>query len=61
VQLRKFPDDVLAKLKVYSQETIEEICASDPLSAEVYDSFKKFQKAVNSWAEISERAYYGLT
>lgn len=54
----KFPGDVLAGFRRYSEEVIEEITAEDPMSKKVYESFRKFQKTVNAWAEITEKVYY---
>ncbi|HEY0721340.1 MAG TPA: TRAP transporter substrate-binding protein DctP [Gammaproteobacteria bacterium] len=57
VDLRKFPDDVLQKLKVISEEVVAEIAAKDPLSKKVYDSFRKFREQVIAWHDVSEFAY----
>lgn len=57
VQLRRFPDDVLKQLKKLSDEVVGEIAAQDPLSREVYDSFRKFREQAVSWHEVSELAY----
>ncbi len=60
VQLRRFPDAVLAKLREYSGEVIEEICEDDAMSRKVYKSFHKFQQQVSRWADVSEKSYYGV-
>jgi TRAP-type mannitol/chloroaromatic compound transport system substrate-binding protein len=57
VDLRRFPDDVLNKLKALSEQVVAEIAESDPLSAKVYDSFRRFRDQVMAWHELSERAY----
>lgn len=57
-QILKFPDDVLAGLRRYSEEVVDEITAKDPMSKKVYESFSKFKKSVHNWAEISEKIYY---
>jgi TRAP-type mannitol/chloroaromatic compound transport system substrate-binding protein len=58
VELRKFPDDVLSKLRDYSAEVIDELVAADSLSRKIYESFASFKKQVTGWAEISEKVYY---
>ncbi|MFN3535798.1 MAG: ABC transporter substrate-binding protein, partial [Desulfatiglandales bacterium] len=58
VQLLKFPDDVLKKLKEINQEVLEEEAKKDPLGIKVNEDFKKFQKLIGSWGAVSERAYY---
>jgi len=57
VDLRRFPDDVLARLKQLSDEVVAEIADKDPLSRKVYDAFVKFREQVVAWSDISERAY----
>ncbi len=57
VELRKFPDEVLAELKRVSDEVVAEVAAKDPLSQKVYDSFRAFRDQVIAWHDISERAY----
>ena len=57
VQLRKFPDDVLAKLKVLSDEVLTEEAASDDMTKKVYDSFVKFRDQATKWHQVSEQAY----
>jgi TRAP-type mannitol/chloroaromatic compound transport system substrate-binding protein len=58
VQLKRFPDDVLATLRKYAAEVIDELVAKDPMSKKIYASFSKFQKDVGGWAELSEKVYY---
>ncbi|MCP5161260.1 MAG: TRAP transporter substrate-binding protein [Hahellaceae bacterium] len=57
VQLRKFPDSVLARLKALSEQTLAEVAANDPASKKVYESFSAFQRKVAAYHEISEKAY----
>lgn len=57
VDLRRYPDDVLAKLKQLSAEVVEEIAEQDAVSKKVYDSYLKFRNQVVAWHDISERAY----
>ena len=60
VQLRRFPDQVLEKLKVMAAESLEEEADKNPLSRKVHDAFKKFKKEIASWGEVSEKPYYQL-
>ncbi len=57
VDLRKFPNEVLAKLKAISDEVVAEAAAKDPLSRKVYESFVSFRDQAKAWHDISERAY----
>jgi TRAP-type mannitol/chloroaromatic compound transport system substrate-binding protein len=57
VQLKKFPDDVLRRLKSVSDEVVAEIAAKDPMSKKVYESFVRFRDQVVAWHDVSERAF----
>ncbi len=57
VELRKLPDEVLRELKRLSAEVIAELVAEDPQSAEVYESFRRYQDNVEQYHRISEKAY----
>ena len=59
VQVRKFPDEVLRKLREISSQVLAEEAAKDPLTRKVYDSFKAFNQQVVNWHRISEQAYFG--
>ena len=58
VQLMRFPDPVLAQLKVYAKEVVAEIAAKDAQAKKVNDSFQAFSKVIGTWGEVSERPYY---
>jgi TRAP-type mannitol/chloroaromatic compound transport system substrate-binding protein len=57
VDLRRFPDEVLSKLRDLSDEVVAEVASKDPMSKKVYESYKKFRDQVIAWHDISERAY----
>jgi len=57
VNLRQFPDDVLAKLRQLSDEVVAEVAAKDKLSKQVYDSFRNFRDQVMEWHKVSEQSY----
>jgi len=57
VDLRRYPDDVLKKLKTLSDEVVAEVGAKDKLTKKVYESFKHFRDQVTKWHNVSERAY----
>ena len=56
VELRRFPDDVMRQLRQLTREVIEELVASDPVAARIYESFSNFRNTVGAWTEISEQA-----
>jgi len=57
VQLKRFPDEVMKKLKQYSDEVVNELASKDPFSKKVHDSFGKYRDQVVAWHDISERAF----
>lgn len=58
VQVRRFPEDVILRLRALSDQVLDEEAAQDPLTQRVYDSFKAFNRQVVNWHNISERALF---
>lgn len=57
VQLRQFPDQVLAELRTTSAQVLEEISHSDADTAEIYASYMQFLRSVRDWTAKSEQVY----
>ena len=57
VDLRAFPEDVLAELLRISGEVVAEIAQQDAIARKVYDSYRRFRAQGMAWHDISERAY----
>ncbi|QTF92827.1 TRAP transporter substrate-binding protein [Halomonas sp. BM-2019] len=57
VQLRTFPEDVMAALYEASTEVLQAQVASDPESKQVYDSYLAFQKLVRPFSDVGEYSY----
>ncbi|MFO7602622.1 MAG: TRAP transporter substrate-binding protein [Gammaproteobacteria bacterium] len=57
VQLKQYPDDVLAKLRRLSDEVVQELAAKDKDSKKVYESFVAFRDQAKAWHDISEVSY----
>lgn len=58
VEVRQFPEDVLAKLKAISEEVLQEMADNDPKIAKVYKSFKDFKEQSQSYHKLTEEAFY---
>lgn len=58
VELRRYPDEVLARLRELSTQILDEIAADDTQFAKVLTSYRDFHTKVAAWHEISEKAYY---
>ena len=57
IQVRKFPDDVVAQLHKLSKEVLEEEAAKSEMAKKIYQSFQDFRKKTEPWTEASTEAY----
>ncbi|RMG59672.1 MAG: TRAP transporter substrate-binding protein [Gammaproteobacteria bacterium] len=57
VDVRRLPDDVLARLRTLSEEVVQELAESSEQARRIYESFSRFRDKVFAWTDISERAY----
>ncbi len=57
VKLRKFSDEVLARIGDASGEVLAEVAGADPMTKKVFDSFIKFRKEAIGWTGLSETAF----
>jgi len=57
VMPRKFPDDLLRELNTISQEVIDELGRSSPLSERIHASYRAFEADVRAYHAIAEEAY----
>jgi TRAP-type mannitol/chloroaromatic compound transport system substrate-binding protein len=60
VQIHRFPDDVLAKLKTLTDETLAEEAAKDPKFKRIYEAYQTFRLQNEAWSDISENAYLAI-
>ncbi len=60
VDVRKLPDDVLAKLKELSNDVVSELAAKNKAAQKIHDSYNKFYKQISAWHDISEKIYYNV-
>ena len=60
VELRRFPDPVLARFRALTGEVLAALTAADPASRRIYAAYAAFQERIKPWAAVSERAYYTL-
>jgi len=57
VELRAFPDEVLAELKRHSFDIMEELAAGDDLFRETWESFKSYMVRVQRWTDVGSRYF----
>ena len=60
VQIHRFPDDVLATLKILTDETLAEQAANDPKFKKIYQAYQAFRQQNDAWSDISENAYLSI-
>jgi TRAP-type mannitol/chloroaromatic compound transport system substrate-binding protein len=58
VDLRAFPDEVIQKLKQYTEEAIGELTENDPASKRVYKALNTFKNSTKEWVTVSEKIFY---
>lgn len=58
VQVVRFPPEVINALRSIAGDVLQELTETDPVSKKVYDSYRTFQKKINTWADVTERPYY---
>jgi len=61
VEIRAFPEPVLAELRRLTREVIEELVARDQMAAKIWRSYSEFLARARDWQLISERAQHAAT
>lgn len=54
------PDDIVAKLKEVTADTLEALAKADPATRKVHDAFMAFREKHASWAAVSEKTFLSL-
>jgi TRAP-type mannitol/chloroaromatic compound transport system substrate-binding protein len=57
VELRQFPDDVLAAFGRASQEVLSEYETGEDVTRRIYGSFKSFRDGALPWSKIADQGY----
>lgn len=57
IQIKTFPDEVMAALRKANDELLAERAAADPLAAEIIKSQADYQAKARAWTAISDQAY----
>lgn len=60
VEVRILSKEILDRLKVFTDESIEDLIAKSPDSKKVFTSFEKFRKDMKFWAGYSEKLYHNI-
>lgn len=60
VQLRRFPDDVMAAFGKASEQVLSELQDADDLTRRTYESFRKFRNESISWSQLAEQGYLDM-
>ncbi|MBL3619338.1 MAG: TRAP transporter substrate-binding protein DctP [gamma proteobacterium endosymbiont of Lamellibrachia anaximandri] len=57
VDIRSYPKDVIATLRKYSEEVVQELAGKDDFTKRVYDAYSAFLKGSREWGALSDMAY----
>ena len=60
VQLRKFPDNVVNKLRTVADDVIKEVASESDYAQRVYRSFSDFLNKMKMWSQYSEKMVYDI-
>ena len=58
VDVRQFPDTVLAALREYTKEVVQELTDKDPKAKKVSESYFAFKESVSTWSKTTEKVFY---
>ena len=57
VELKRFPDEIMAAGRTAAFELYEELAAADATYNKIYTAWKEFQESSNRWFSTSELGY----
>ncbi len=57
VDIRSYPEDVLATLRRYSEEVVKELADKDAFTQRVFESYSAFLQGSREWGGLSDMAY----
>ena len=60
IEIHRFPNEVLSRLKTLTNETLIEEAERDPKFKRVYDAYQNFRRKNDAWSAISENAYLAI-
>ena len=57
VELKRYPDELLANVRKVAMDVISSVGNSDPMTKKIYDSYAAYQKTAVQWAKVAEQGY----
>jgi len=57
VEIRLYPDDVMAELRTTAKAVLEEFASKDPLSGKIYASFAAARDRLGPWSNVSGKRF----
>ncbi|WP_313087380.1 TRAP transporter substrate-binding protein [Pseudomonas sp.] len=60
VEVRRLPDEVLARLKEVAAEVVDSAAAADPVAKKVWDQQSAYLKRLYEYAELNEKDIYNI-
>ncbi|MDZ7825435.1 MAG: hypothetical protein U5R48_04660 [Gammaproteobacteria bacterium] len=60
MEVRRFPDDVLQRLREISDQVVDEMGTRSPMAERIHASYTEYRDRVRDWSALSERAYLNV-
>lgn len=60
VELRAFPDEVMAALRTTADQVLKDLVSNDAFSRKVFDSFDNYRQQVRESSRLAEQAYLNM-
>ena len=57
VEVKPFPELVMKKLKMFSDQVLDDIVSKDDMSKKVYESYSAYQKKISKWSKSADSNY----
>jgi TRAP-type mannitol/chloroaromatic compound transport system substrate-binding protein len=57
IEIRKFPDEVLQRMKSHAKDIVNELSAVDPMAAKIQNSYDRFLEISTENQRVTEQAY----
>ncbi len=58
IDVRTFPAEMMQQLRIFTEESIQEIIEKDAFTRKVYQSYDDFRQKARAYSEITEKIYY---
>lgn len=57
VELKRYSDELVAKVRAVSDDVVADVGASDPMTKKLYESYMAYRKKAMDWAKVGEQGF----